>query len=91
MLGKSVKLAAAVLVAAGALAGCSGGSAKAGTAAVVGDDRITVTSLSQTVRDWRRQFKNDPVANRMRAGSTNPAEEMGADAGESDQIGRAHV
>ncbi|WP_067455944.1 hypothetical protein [Actinomadura macra] len=84
MLGKSVKVAVAALVAAGALAGCSGGTAKAGTAAVVGDDRITVTSLSQTVRDWREQFKDDPMANRMRAGSVDPAEGMGEDSGESD-------
>ncbi|QXJ24378.1 hypothetical protein AGRA3207_005691 [Actinomadura graeca] len=84
MLGRSVKAAAAALVAAGALAGCSGGSPKAGTAAVVGDDRITVTALSQTVRDWREQFKDDPLANRMRAGSINPADGMGSESGESD-------
>ncbi len=86
MLGKSMKAAAAALLVAAALAGC-GDTPKVGTAAVVGGDRITVTSLSRTVRDWRAQFKTDPVANQMRANPNDPAEQMGAEAGESDVRG----
>ncbi|TDB87528.1 hypothetical protein [Actinomadura sp. 7K534] len=85
MFGKSVKVAVAAVVAAGALAGC-GGTPKAGTAALVGDDRITVTELSQDVRDWREQFRADPVANEMRANPGNPAQQLGADS-ESDVRG----
>lgn len=87
MPGKSVKVAAAALLAAGALAACDGAPPKVGAAAVVGGDRITVTSLSQTVRDWREQFKKDPVANQMRANPNDPAQQMGADSGESDVRG----
>ncbi len=83
MFGRSVKIAAAALVAAGALAGC-GDAPKPGTAAIVGDDRITVTSLSQTVRDWRTQFKNDALANRIRAGAAGQGDQLGTEAGESD-------
>ncbi|GAA4224900.1 SurA N-terminal domain-containing protein [Actinomadura meridiana] len=67
-------------VAATALAGC-GGSPKVGTAALVDGDRITVTSLSQTVRDWRVQFRKDPRANDLRANPGNPAPQI---AGDSD-------
>ncbi|RKS72059.1 hypothetical protein BZB76_4872 [Actinomadura pelletieri DSM 43383] len=77
--GKSAKVVAVALVAAGALTGC-GGSPKVGAAAVVDDDRITVTTLSQTVRDWREQFRADPVANQLRANPGDPAQL----AGESD-------
>ncbi|MEV4673395.1 MULTISPECIES: hypothetical protein [Actinomadura] len=80
MPGKSVKAAVAVALAAGALAGC-GGSPKVGTAALVGDDRITVTELSQTVRDWRTQFRADPAANELRANPANPGQQL---AGESE-------
>jgi hypothetical protein len=73
-----VTVGAAVAVT--ALAGC-GGSPKVGTAALVGDDRITVTSLSQTVRDWRTQFRDDPRANEMRANPGGPAPGI---AGDSD-------
>ncbi|TDC55424.1 hypothetical protein E1281_12505 [Actinomadura sp. KC345] len=76
--GKAVKVAVAAVVAAGALAGC-GGTQKPGTAALVGDDRITVTELSQTVRDWREQFRTDPAANELRAGPQNPAPQLAAD------------
>lgn len=85
MPGKSVKAAVAVVLAAGALAGC-GGSPKVGTAALVGDDRITVTTLSQTVRDWRTQFRADPAANELRANPANPAPQLAGDS-ESDLQG----
>lgn len=85
MPGKSVKAAVAVVLAAGALAGC-GGSPKVGTAALVGDDRITVTELSQTVRDWRAQFRADPAANELRANPANPAPQLAGDS-ESDLQG----
>ena len=64
MPGKSVKAAVAVVLAAGALAGC-GGSPKVGTAALVGDDRITTNELTRTVRDQEAQFKADPVAKNL--------------------------
>ncbi|TDD30889.1 hypothetical protein E1287_28505 [Actinomadura sp. KC06] len=88
MPGKSVKVAAAAgaaVIAAGALTGC-GGSPKVGTAALVGDDRITVTTLSQTVRDWREQFRSDPRANELRADPGNPAQQLAGDS-ESDLRG----
>ncbi|MEO3822419.1 hypothetical protein [Actinomadura sp. B10D3] len=82
MPGKSVKAAVAAVLAAVALAGC-GGSPKVGTAALVGDDRITVTTLSQTVRDWRTQFRADPAANELRANPADPAPQLAGDS-ESD-------
>lgn len=85
MFGKSVKVAVAAVVAAGALAGC-GGTPKAGTAAIVDGDRITVTDLSQTVRDWREQFRTDPAANELRANPANPAPQLAGDS-ESDLRG----
>lgn len=85
MFGKSVKAALAAVVAAGALAGC-GGTPKAGTAALVGDDRITVNELSDTVREWREQFRSDPVANELRANPANPAPQLAPDS-ESDLRG----
>lgn len=85
MPGKSVKAVVAVVLAAGALAGC-GGSPKVGTAALVGDDRITVTELSQTVRDWRTQFRADPAANELRANPAGPAPQLAGDS-ESDLQG----
>ncbi|MFI0371439.1 hypothetical protein ACH35V_26540 [Actinomadura sp. 1N219] len=88
MPGNSVKVAAAAgaaVIAAGALTGC-GGSPKVGTAALVGDDRITVTTLSQTVRDWREQFRADPRANELRADPGNPAPQLAGDS-ESDLRG----
>lgn len=85
MPGKSVKAAVAVVLAAGALAGC-GGSPKVGTAALVGDDRITVTELSQTVRDWRTQFRADPAANELRANAGGVAPQLAGDS-ESDLQG----
>ncbi|RFS84688.1 hypothetical protein D0T12_14215 [Actinomadura spongiicola] len=78
--GKSAKIVAAALVATVALTGC-GSSPKVGAAALVDDDRITVTTLSQTVRDWREQFRADPVANQLRANPGDPAPQL---AGESD-------
>ncbi|MFI0482444.1 hypothetical protein [Actinomadura sp. 9N215] len=86
MHGRSVKAAAAAVaavVAAGALTGC-GDSPKVGAAAIVGDNRITVTSLSQTVRDWREQFRADPTANQLRANPAGP--QLAADS-ESDLQG----
>ncbi|MFA1541199.1 hypothetical protein [Actinomadura monticuli] len=85
MPGKSVKAAVAVVLAAGALAGC-GGSPKVGSAAIVGDDRITVTELSQTVRDWRTQFRADPAANELRANAGGVAPQLAGDS-ESDLQG----
>ncbi|NDU74653.1 hypothetical protein GWI34_18765 [Actinomadura sp. DSM 109109] len=85
MPGKSVKAAVAAVLAAAALAGC-GGSPKVGTAAVVGGDRITVTTLSQTVRDWREQFRSDPAANELRANPAGPALQVAGDS-ESDLQG----
>ncbi|MFD0685130.1 hypothetical protein [Actinomadura fibrosa] len=84
--GRPVRITAAALAAAGALAGC-GGDRQVGTAALVGGDRITVTTLSQTVRDWRSQFAKDSVANQMRSNPNDPTGQIGADSGESDVRG----
>lgn len=84
-MGRPVSAALAAALAAGALAGC-GGSPKPGSAAVVDDDRITVTALNQTVRDWRAQFRADPAANELRASPANPAPQLAGDS-ESDLRG----
>lgn len=86
MPGKSVKVVVAAVVAAGALAGC-GGQTRVGTAALVGGDRITVSSLDHTVRDWRGQFKDDPVANQIRANSSGLAPGLGDQESETDMQG----
>ncbi|MFB4296078.1 hypothetical protein [Actinomadura sp. NTSP31] len=86
MPGKSLKVAVAAVVAAGALAGC-GGQTRVGSAAVVGGDRITVTSLDRTVRDWRGQFKDDPIANQIRANSGGLAPDLGGQDSETDMQG----
>ena len=78
MPARSLKVLAAAALAVGALAGC-GGTPKVGTAAVVGGDRITVRTLDQTVRDWRAQFRKDPVANELRSNSPNPPPQLGGD------------
>jgi hypothetical protein len=38
-----------------------------GAAAIVGDDRIAVSTLDQAVTDWQREFRADPDANQMRS------------------------
>ncbi|MFI0351489.1 hypothetical protein [Actinomadura sp. 9N407] len=67
MSGRTIKAAAAALVAAVALAGCGGGPLKMGAAALVGDDRIAVSTLDTAVTDWQREFRADPVANQLRS------------------------
>ncbi|MBW8481596.1 hypothetical protein [Actinomadura parmotrematis] len=64
---RTVPAVLAAVLAAGALTGCSGGPVKAGSAALVGDDRITVRALDAAVTDWRREFKEDGAANALRA------------------------
>lgn len=64
MFPTSVKVAVAAVLAAGALAACQ--PVKMGSAAIVGDDRITTSSLDQTVQDWSKQFKASPDANNER-------------------------
>lgn len=75
---RAVTAAAAAVLAVGAPAGC-GDSQKAGTAALVGGDRITTATLDRTVRDWRRQFRADPGANDLRSNSANPGAQLGGD------------
>ncbi|GAA2421928.1 hypothetical protein GCM10010191_36990 [Actinomadura vinacea] len=67
MSGRTIKAVAAAAVAAAALAGCGGGEMKVGSAALVGDERIAVSTLNGAVSDWQREFRADPMANRMRA------------------------
>ncbi|WP_157429886.1 hypothetical protein [Actinomadura oligospora] len=43
------------------LSGC--GQVRAGAAALVGDDRITVSTLNRTVNEWQPQILADPQAN----------------------------
>ena len=52
---------AGALVAATALTAC-GGPVKFGTAATVGDDRITTAQLDGTVSQWRKEFDRDRQA-----------------------------
>ncbi|GGV14715.1 hypothetical protein GCM10010182_39230 [Actinomadura cremea] len=63
--GKSVRgvpaVALAAVLTAGALAGCDA-APKAGTAALVDGDRITVRTLGDTVQDWWGQLQRDPAA-----------------------------
>ncbi|GLZ04917.1 hypothetical protein Acsp03_23830 [Actinomadura sp. NBRC 104412] len=61
---------AVAVSAAVALAGCGGGPVRTGSAAIVGDHRITISTLGQAVEDWEREFRADPRANLLR--SMNP-------------------
>ncbi|QFG24741.1 hypothetical protein [Actinomadura sp. WMMB 499] len=70
-------VALAAVLAAGALAGC-GAAPKAGTAALVDGDRITVRTLGGTVRDWWGQLQSDPAAAQVWA---RTASAQGADPG----------
>ncbi|WP_067483403.1 hypothetical protein [Actinomadura hibisca] len=63
-----VKILATVAAAAAALTAC-GGAAQPGAAALIGDDRISVSSLNTAVTDWEKEFRADPVANQMRDGA----------------------
>ena len=83
--GKSVKAAVAAAAAAGVLTG-RGAAPKAGTAASSVTTASPSPSSSETVRDWREQFRTDPVANEMRANPSNPAQQLGGDS-ESDLRG----
>jgi hypothetical protein len=70
--GRTIKALAAVMLAAVlavVLAGCGGGPVRAGAAAIVGGDRITVATLGQAVEDWRREFRADQRANLIRSRS----------------------
>jgi hypothetical protein len=62
----SIKVAVAAALAAGALTACQ--PVKVGSAAIVGDDRITTATLEATVRDWDREFKRNDLANQIRQG-----------------------
>ncbi|WP_019629286.1 hypothetical protein [Actinomadura atramentaria] len=64
-----VKAAAVAALAIGALAGCGSSPVKAGSAAIVGNDRITTASLDRDVRDWRAQFLDNQPANAAMAQS----------------------
>ncbi|MQY03988.1 hypothetical protein ACRB68_20350 [Actinomadura sp. RB68] len=69
-----MKAALAAAIAAAALTGCGGGPAQAGSAAVIDDQRITVSTLDAAVREWRAQFRASRGANDARAnpGSADP-------------------
>jgi hypothetical protein len=45
---------------------------RTGAAAIVGDERIAVSTLGQDVRDWQREFRADPRANDIRSQSGEP-------------------
>ncbi|WP_103562005.1 SurA N-terminal domain-containing protein [Actinomadura rubteroloni] len=70
-----VKSAGAVVLAAGTLAGCGGSPVQAGSAAIVGDQRITIASLDRDVRDWQRQFRDNAVANALKEQSGGSADD----------------
>lgn len=84
MIGKSLRIGMAALLAAGALTGCGGGPLKMGSAAVVGDHRITVETLDAAVRDGREEFGTDPIANRIRANLAAQFPEFAADGRDAD-------
>lgn len=67
------------------LTGCGGGQVKAGAAALVGNDRISVASLDRTVRDWRPEFKADPQAGAVR-GEPSDQQQMGTDAASESDV-----
>ncbi|MEV4256929.1 hypothetical protein AB0J52_27515 [Spirillospora sp. NPDC049652] len=67
------------------LSGCGGGPVKAGAAALVGDDRITVADLDRTVRDWQPEFKADPQAGAVR-GEPPEQQQMGTDAASESDV-----
>ncbi|MFC9976896.1 hypothetical protein ACFVH6_38950 [Spirillospora sp. NPDC127200] len=75
-----MKILATAAAAAAALTAC-GGAAEPGAAAIIGDDRISVSSLNTAVTDWEKEFRADPVANQMRDSASDPEQ---GDQSESD-------
>lgn len=71
MFRTAVTAAAGALLASGALSAC--GPVKMGTAATVGDERITTAQLDDTVAQWRKEF----AANRQVARVQQAAEQQG--------------
>ncbi|MFD0901607.1 hypothetical protein [Actinomadura sediminis] len=100
MPGKSLRRAPAValaaFLAAGAIAGCDA-APKAGTAALVDGERITVRTLGDTVETWWGQLQSDPAAGQMWARSGNGAAQSGelgtapAEPGEADMRGALNL
>ncbi|RSN70670.1 MULTISPECIES: hypothetical protein [Actinomadura] len=100
MPGKSLRrvpaAALAAVLAAGALAGCDA-APKAGTAALVDGDRITVRTLGDTVETWWGQLRRDPAAGQIWARSGNGAAQAGepgtapAEPGEADMRGALNL
>ncbi|WP_395104392.1 SurA N-terminal domain-containing protein [Actinomadura sp. SCN-SB] len=74
MPGRTIKMLAVAVPAAVALAGCGGGPVRTGSAAIVGDHRITISTLGQAVEDWEREFRADPRANQLRSMNPPPAD-----------------
>ncbi|WP_026313364.1 hypothetical protein [Actinomadura flavalba] len=69
-----LRAAAVAALAAATLAGCGGSPVKAGSAAIVDDERITVSTLDRAVQEWQRQFPGNPLANEImtRGGRIGP-------------------
>lgn len=78
LFGSVLRTAAAVTLAAGALTAC--GQVNAGTAATVGDDRITTAQLDKTVAAWRREFQRDPQAALVQQYAQQQAQQSGGQA-----------
>ncbi|WP_147341187.1 SurA N-terminal domain-containing protein [Actinomadura logoneensis] len=68
------------------LSGCGGGPVRAGAAALVGDERITVADLDRTVRVWRPEFKADPQAGAVRGEPPEQQQQMGTDAASESDV-----
>lgn len=68
MFRKSLNAAVCVLAAGTALTAC--GPVKAGAAAVIGNDRITVAKLDSAVTQWRKELPKYPEAQQIVASSS---------------------
>jgi len=83
----AVKTALAAGAAAMVLTGCQ--PMKMGSAAIIGDERITTAALHRTVEEWNEQFRADPEANMRRVGSLAPDQRLPIDAISESQIREA--
>lgn len=87
MFRTAVKTALAAGAAALVLTGCQ--PMKMGSAAIIGDERITTAALHRTVQEWNEQFRADPEANMRRVGSLAPDQRLPIDAISDSQIREA--
>ncbi|MBA9003568.1 hypothetical protein [Thermomonospora cellulosilytica] len=87
MFRTAVKTALAAGAAVLVLTGCQ--PTKMGSAAIIGDERITTAALHRTVQEWNEQFRADPEANMRRAGALAPDQRLPMDAVSDSQLREA--